>query len=389
MIQELMPKTVSLKKIFLFFALLSLASCGFRSDDRTSQSSTAHQSPAIQPNDTEAVSLEWFTASPLQGTDRVSVSEAKSFINNVYQTLDDKIFDPAFKREIRQQQLKELLAQVETKPDWSRAAIADLISTHLKQLSISHVRILDPAEGATLFRLFEQEPPPIESQSLVSAHMNGNVGVLRINSFIVPQISKTAIDQAKAQLEQAKVILLDLRGNGGGDIPSLIEDIVGADKIMLTDRNRKGLALREPYIFRSYYNDTDPTGEAGAKLLEEKGYIQWRTRLTAKKDPRPYFILVDDQCGSACEAFVAIAQENGSAKILGVRTTGSALAGEAFKLNWPGFALIAPTAQVFSPKGNPIEGVGVQPNIQIPECKSDRDSDHCLEKAISVIESKF
>jgi C-terminal processing protease CtpA/Prc len=150
---------------------------------------------------------------------------------------------------------------------------------------------------------------------------------------------------------------------------------------MSTDRTRKGLTVKEPYVFRGYYNDI--TGEASIKLLEEKGYIQWRTRLEAKKDPRPYFILVDDRCGSACELFAAIAQENGGAKIVGVRTMGALLAGEAFKLKWQGFALVAPTAQVFSPKGNTIEGVGVEPDIEIPECNN--SGNQCLERALEVV----
>lgn len=379
-----MHKTVRLTKGLLLFALLSLVSCGVNlSEGANSKPSEARTSETSQTNDEEDVSLEWFTASTLKETDIVSALEAKSFINNVYQTLDDNIFDPAFKQEVREQHLEQLITQVETKPSWSRAAIAELVRTQLKKLSISHVRILDPVEGETLFRLFEQEPSPEASESAVSAQMRGNIGILRIKSFIVPQISKAAINQAKAQLSPATVMLLDLRGNGGGDIPSLIEDIVGADKIMTTDRTRKGLTVREPSVFRGYYNDTAGQ-ETGAKLLEERDYIQWRTRLEAKKDPRPYFILVDDRCGSACEVFAAIAQENGGAKILGVRTIGAVLSAEAFKLRWQGFALIAPTAQVFSPKGNPIEGVGVQPDHQIPECKSDGDSERCLEQAIAV-----
>lgn len=361
--------------------LLSLTSCRSNPNNQVNNKpSEANTNETSQTSGTEDVSLAWFTASTLKDTDVVSASEAKSFIQNVYQTLDDQIFDPAFKQKIREQHLDELMIQIETKPSWSRDAIAELTNTQLKKLSISHVRILDPVEGEKLFRLFEQAHPDT-SESAVSAQLRGNVGILRIGSFIVPQITLAAIEQAKAQLSQAKIILLDLRGNGGGDIPSLIEDIVGANKIMTTDRTRKGLAVQQPFVFRGYYNDT--IGEKGPKLLEEKGYIQWRTRLEAKQDPRPYFILVDDRCGSACEVFAAIAQENGGAKILGVRTMGAVLAAEAFKLRWQGFALIAPTAQVFSPKGNVIEGVGVQPDIEIPECKN--EGKQCLEEAIKAI----
>jgi C-terminal processing protease CtpA/Prc len=58
---------------------------------------------------------------------------------------------------------------------------------------------------------------------------------------------------------------------------------------------------------------------------------------------------------------------------------GALFGGDAVKLKWQGFALIAPTLQVVSPKGKTIEGVGVQPDILIPECKN--SGSQCLEKS--------
>ncbi|ARV58877.1 hypothetical protein BZZ01_09740 [Nostocales cyanobacterium HT-58-2] len=373
-----------LMRFLLLITLLGLTSClssNVSQVNNEPSGKSASEMGQTQENEKEDVSLDWFTSSKLKSTDIVSKEEAKLFVNNVYQTLDNNIFDPAFKKELRQQHLKALISEVNAKPSWSRSKLTELVNNQLKKLSISHVKILDAVEGGKMFRLFEQAPSSTDkSDQAISAQIRGEVGIVRVKSFIVPQINKASIEQAKAQLSQAKVILIDLRGNGGGDIPSLIEDIIGSDKVISTDRTRKGMAIREPYVFRGYYNDI--TGEAGIKLLEEKGYIQWRTRYEAKKDSRPYFILVDDKCGSACELFAAAAQENGGAKILGVRTMGALLAGEAFKLRWQGFALIAPTAQVFSPKGNIIEAVGVQPDIQISECKN--SGKICLEKAIEV-----
>ncbi len=334
------------------------------------------------------VSLDWFTSSKLKSTDIISSSQARVFINDVYQTLDAKIFDPAFKKEEREQQRSQLITIIDTKPSWSRAELTERISKQLQKLSISHLRILNPTEGEKLFRLIEQKPQSgTKPDPAVSAKMRGDVGILRVKSFLIPQVTKSAINQAKAQLAQAKIILIDLRGNGGGagsSISYLVEDIVGADKVLWRDRTREGLKMKEPYIFRGYFDDAiNAEAEAEIKLANEKPYVEWRTRSEAKRDPRPHYVLVDDQCGSSCDLFVATVQENGGAKLLGVRTMGALLAGEAFKLTWRGFALIAPTAQVISPKGNMIEGVGVQPDFEIPECKN--AGKQCLEKAIRVI----
>lgn len=384
-----MHKSRHLINFLLLVALLDLESC------LSSEVSPVNNAPyekraseISQSQDKEDVSLEWFTSSKLKDTDIVSALDATLFINNIYQILDDKIFDPAFKKGERDQHLKLLLAEVNAKPRWSRSELAERISNQLKKLSVSHLRLLDPAEGEKLFRLIEQKPlSNAKPDPAVSAQIRGEVGILRVKSFLIPQVTKAALDRAKAQLSPAEVILIDLRGNGGGagsSISYLIEDIIGPDKVLWRDRTRAGLRMKEPYVFRGYFDDAiNAEAEAEIKLANEHPYVEWRTRSEAKKDPRTYYVLVDDRCGSSCDLFAASVQENRGAKLLGIRTMGALFSGEAFKLPWRGFALIAPTAQVISPKGNTIEGVGVQPDIQIPECKNNGKG--CLEKAIELI----
>lgn len=368
----------------LFFVLSSCSKVLFLKDAQTEklgQDSLAK----------EDISLDWFTASKLKGTDIVSLKDAKLFINDVYQTLDAKIFDPAFKKDIREQHRHLLIIQVNTKPSWSRSELTQLVNNQMKKLSMSHVRVFEPVEGEKLFRLFSQtSPSTTKTTPTVSVQLRDTVGILQITSFVTPQITRVASEQAKAQLSQSEAILIDLRGNGGGvqsAISYLIEDIIGPDQVIATERTRNGLVVKEPYIFRGFFDDSVKNiGLVEMKLSQEKNYIEYRTRFEVKKDPRSYFVLVDDQCGSACEVFAAAAQEHGAAKILGVRTSGSVLGGGVFKLRWRGFIILAPIAQTISPKGNIIEGVGVQPDIQIPECKN--SGNQCLEKAIEVIKRR-
>jgi hypothetical protein len=373
-----MQKIGYVAKFFLIVVLLGLTSC-FASNSQANKESSQSE---------EKVSLDWFVASPLKDTDIVSNAEAKLFIEEIYQIIDEKIFDPAFKKREREQNFNELMAEIDKKSNWSRSHLTKRINNQLQKLSMSHLKILDPIAGEKLFRLFEQEPSSdLKSEPAVSAKMKGEIGILRVKSFIIPQITKAAVDRAKAQLSQSKIILIDLRGNGGGSVSSIsyvIEDIIGADKIIDTERSRRGLTMEEPYIFRGYFEDSiNFGGEAEIKLSQEKGYIQWRTRSQTKKDSRPYYILVDDRCGSACDVFAATIQDYQAATILGVRTMGMLFGGEAFKLKWPGYALIVPVTQVLSPNGRIVEGVGVQPDIEIRECKN--GGAQCLEKAIELI----
>ncbi|HEY9623958.1 MAG TPA: S41 family peptidase [Crinalium sp.] len=344
------------------------------------------QSPSSQTTE-EDVSLDWFTSSPLSGTDTVSTTEAKLFVNDVYQKLDAHIFDPTFKQELREQSLKKLIAEVDTKSNWSRAELTQLTNQSLEKLGISHVRVFDPLEGEQLYRLFTEESPSTPETDIVSAQVSNQVGILRVRSFVTPQISRRAVEQAKAELSQAKAILIDLRGNGGGvqsAISYLIEDIIGPDQVFAVERTRDGIGMQKPYIFRGYFDDdVRNIGLAEIKLTQEKNFIEYRTRFEAKTDPRPHFVLVDQQCGSACEVFAAAAQDHGSAQILGVRTSGSVLGGGVFTLRWQGFIILAPIAHTVSPKGNAIEGIGVQPDIEIAACQN--SSDRCFEEALKIV----
>ncbi|MBD2054750.1 hypothetical protein H6F88_01695 [Oculatella sp. FACHB-28] len=384
-----MSKIEYLKRGFLLATLLGFLGCQPTNTDRVSQQLSEDTSSVNQTED--EVSLDWFTSSALEDTDIISSPEAKLFIEDVYQTLDREIFDPAFKKAEREQHLSELLAEAEAKPKWTRAELAARISEQLNRLAVSHVRLLDPTEGERLFRIFEQKPLPDAAtpEPSVSAEMRGKIGILRVKSFIVPLITKAQLDQAKAQLAQAKVILIDVRGNEGGygsSVSYAVEDIVGADKVLWWDRTREGLQMEEPYVFRGYFDDADNVeAEADIALGEEHPYVEWRTRLEAQQDPRPHFVLIDDRCGSACDLFAGVVKDHGSAGILGVRTMGALLGGDAFRLRWEGFALIAPTVQVISPKGLTIEGVGVPPDVEIPECAN--GGSQCLERAIQMIQA--
>ncbi|WP_197036133.1 S41 family peptidase [Fischerella sp. PCC 9605] len=368
--------------------LLNLVVCiGGKLTSSQASTPSSLQSPTSQKAEQE-VSLAWFTSSKLRGTDIISSESAKLFVNNVYQTLDDKIFAPTFKKELREQNLKALIAEVDTNSSWSRAKLTQLINNQLSKLSISHVRVFDPVEGEQLFRLFtQQSPSTAKTDPTVSTQIRGFIGIVQVKSFVTPQITRRAVEQAKAQLSQTKAILIDLRGNGGGvqsAISYLIEDIIGPDKVIATERTRNGIAMKQPYIFRGYFDDSVKNiGLAEMKLSQQKKYIQYRTRFEANKDPRPYFVLVDNQCGSACEVFAAAAQEHRAAKILGVRTSGSVLGGGVFKLRWPGFVILAPIAQTISPNGNTIEGKGIEPDIEISECKN--SGEQCFEKAVEIV----
>ncbi|MFZ5558697.1 MAG: S41 family peptidase [Pseudomonadota bacterium] len=336
-------------------------------------------------------SAVWFSSSPLKGEDIVAGHDAVAFAERLYTILDAKLFDPSFKAEERGRQRAELEAALAARPTWTRSEVVDLVNERLRRLGISHLRILDPIQGAAMAALAEQ-PPSAEhdaaraAEPAVSAEVrDGAVGVLRLRSFFVPQITKAAVDRARARLAGARAIVVDVRGNGGGagsPISYVIEHLLGPDRVISFDRTREGLHRSRPYVVRGYFEDAENTGaQAEIRLSEREPYIEWRTRPDAVKDPRPHVVLVNQECGSACEVFAAAAKENG-VPVLGVRTYGAVLGAGVFKLPWPGYALIVPVLGTLSPMGRIHEGVGVAPDVEIPECH-DRPEE-CLTRAVEI-----
>ena len=61
----------------------------------------------------------------------------------------------------------------------------------------------------------------------------------------------------------------------------------------------------------------------------------------------------------------AFASENGLAKIVGTETAGRLIPGSGFKVGY-GSMLVMPKAEYVTWKGQPFEGSGVKPDVEVP-----------------------
>jgi len=333
------------------------------------------------------VDLGYFEAASTAPDDIVTAEAARAFAADAFGKLDAHIFDPAYKAELRRRQAADLDAALAGRTEWSRGEVEGLLEERLGALSVSHLRVINPVEGRGMFAGFEAPKSSEAAGSAVSAEMRGDIGILRIGSFIVPQITRTALEEARARLKDARVILIDLRGNGGGfpsPISYAIESVIGPDRVISRDRTRAGASRAAPFTMRGFVPDGENAYAAGdIALMERHGDVEWRTRAEAAKDPRPHYLLVDRECGSACDVFAAAVKEHGAGVLLGARTYGAVMGGRAVPLAWPGYALLVPAEASFSPLGRVYEGVGVEPDVGIAACASDRDA--CLAAALDHI----
>jgi carboxyl-terminal processing protease len=202
--------------------------------------------------------------------------------------------------------------------------------------------------GMSLYALFE------------ARRLEGGVGYIRFTSFI-PALDKK-IDEAVASMLDAPGLVIDLRGNGGGDDSvaiNLANQLFDKPTQLMVARTRKGDDL--------YYR--------------------------AKPAKRPYLgpvvVLADGASGSASEQLTAGLQESGRAYVVGTRTEGDDMDAELEELP-TGAYLIYASGLPHTPKGAVVEGRGVKPDLEVNLTRAGllRGEDAQLDAALRYIRNR-
>lgn len=170
----------------------------------------------------------------------------------------------------------------------------------------------------------------------------GNVRYLRINQFHwVADRTGQAYDDAMRFLRDGDAVIIDLRGNGGGDhaaVRYLLSHFMKPDQLDITFLE----AGKEPVQSRTL--DNLPAG-----------------RLVGK----PLYVLTSRQVGSAAEAFAYDVQQFRLGTLVG-GTTGGAANNNTFVPIAPGFMLSVSYGRPVHPvSGTNWEGVGVSPDVAV------------------------
>lgn len=132
-------------------------------------------------------------------------------------------------------------------------------------------------------------------------------------------------------------VVLDLRGNPGGDVA---EAVVLADSFV-----GEGVLVR--------------TRGRGGQILREERATNATTDMTT-----PLVVLQDRRSASASELLAVALQDHGRAKIVGERSYGKGTVQDVIGLD-DGSVLTLTIARYFSPKDRLIDGVGVTPDIDV------------------------
>lgn len=160
--------------------------------------------------------------------------------------------------------------------------------------------------------------------------LDGNIGYIRLNT-LQPQLT-ARIPAAIKTMGDISGLILDLRGNSGGEIEGMPELFL-AEKTFL-------------YIRKARDGETNVYFDPAADVYRG-----------------PLVVLIDELSGSASELFAASLQAAKRAVVVGGRSPGSVM--ESDNLPFPnGAILMYPVAQLRTPDGVILEGRGVVPDIE-------------------------
>jgi carboxyl-terminal processing protease len=197
--------------------------------------------------------------------------------------------------------------------------------------------------------------------SYESRTVAGNIGYFSLNAFFDPPRVLNAVEEAVLANQNADGFILDLRGNPGG---------IG------------GMAMGVGNWFVR-----EPNLKLGT-LSARDGAMHFVLYPRAQAYGGPLAILVDGQTGSTAEILSGGLQDLKRARIFGTRTAGQALPAQIMRLpNGDGF--LHAFANYVSAGGQPLEGRGVTPDVEIPLTRDAllKGKDLALDAAVAWIQS--
>ena len=202
----------------------------------------------------------------------------------------------------------------------------------------------------------EGEPEPFEV-TVTRAHfeieitqvemLDEGIGYIRLREFAATARDKVEEGLEQLLAEEPRGIILDLRYNPGGWLDQAVgvSDLFLDEKVILTQRWKDG----SEEVFHA------KDGDIGEDI--------------------PLVVLVDRGSASASEIVAGALQDHERAILIGETTFGKGAVQLVYNLS-DGSQLIVTSARWFTPNNQPIHGVGLTPDIEVPwpeELEPDED----------------
>jgi carboxyl-terminal processing protease len=193
----------------------------------------------------------------------------------------------------------------------------------------------------------------IDMPSLDWKILSDDIGYVNIGFFSSRTSGELgrAIEDLKASGVQA--LVLDLRGNGGGIVDSAtkaLSKLIGRG-IAYREVRKDGQELRHPIPFHA-------------------DVVNW-----------PLAVLINRGTASSAEIVAAAIRDHKRGQLIGATSYGKGSVQGVFPLS-DGSSVHVTIARWLSSDGHPIEGVGLAPDLDVPDTETDQKDDLILQRAI-------
>jgi carboxyl-terminal processing protease len=205
----------------------------------------------------------------------------------------------------------------------------------------------------------------------------GQTAIITIPTFDIAYDHKK-VEELFETASEAESLVLDLRGNGGGQVMNLLH----LSGLLMEQNTPLGTFVGRP-LWEDYVEEVGEEPESAVEVAE------WTSsKLVPGKPPIPPFmgdvvVLIDGGTGSASEIMASALKEQRGATLIGSKSAGAVLASIMMPINH-NFLLQYPVTDYVTYEGYRIEGNGVPVDIEaaIPRFG---EEDEGIAKALEVL----
>lgn len=287
-------------------------------------------------------------------TSVITANQQRGVIAQAAEVIQARYVDPALGRKVAQairQQANTEAFNHDREPE----AFAQALTVELRKLSRDgHFRInysaqpVPPPDAKTADQYEEDDDswagPAVNYGFESVRRLDGDIGYLDLRVFAPPRVAADMLQSAMTLLAQSKVLIIDLRNNGGGD--SSMDMLMAA---YLLDQPAEMSAIYDRPSNR-LTRATSPVWVPGRRFGGTK----------------PVYVLISHKTFSAAEAFAYDLQAMKRVTVVGEASGGGAHPYERRRLT-DHFLIKLPEMRSINPiTGTDWQGVGVKPDVPTP-----------------------
>ena len=207
----------------------------------------------------------------------------------------------------------------------------------------------------------------------------GKIGYLAVKGFVGAERDQPIIRQFYERIQDFPYLVIDIRGNGGGNDLYWMQNIM-APLIHEDITANLWSVWKQGHLTETFFGSSDKWRDISKlpdlpnlpqEVRSEFSHFSEHQRVVKPLNPVNFrgeiFLLVDNIVFSASEAFAAVAASSGWATLVGTRTGGDGIGSTPtlFSLPNSGFVVRTPLILGLNPDGSANAEVGTQPDILI------------------------